>query len=200
MEAAGLRVTSVQELPISTLSFDSTARGVASSGADHLFFIGDASSNASMARSMADTGYRTRFAEYFTFVYGTDFIEAAGPAAEGATTWLRTLPNEEADRNEEVARYLEWMDRIATDDVRDAFAADAWAATKAFFDALEALPGPITRDAFIAQLASIETYDAGGLLGPIRLGAERTNGCFVGLRVEDGQWRRLAPAAGFLCA
>ena len=199
MEAAGLEIVDVQELPLSTLSFDSTARRVASSGADYLFFIGDAHANVSMAQSMADTGYELRFAEYFTFTYGTDFIEAAGAASEGAVTWLRTLPNEDAAGNPEVAAFLEWMDQTDSGGVRDQFAADSWTGAKAFFDALEALPGPITREALVAQLQSTETYDAGGMLGPIRLGAERTNGCFVGMRVESGQWRRMAPASGFIC-
>ena len=199
MEAAGLRIVQVQELPLSTLSFDSTARAVANSGADYLFFIGDAHSNVSMARSMGDTGYPLDVAEYFTFAYGTDFIASTGAAAEGATTWLRSLPNEEASSNEEMAAFLEWMDRTASDDVRDVFAADAWAGSKAFFDALEALPGPISREALVAELAAVDTYDAGGMLGPIRLGAALTNGCFVGMRVEGGEWRRWAPASGFLC-
>lgn len=200
MEAAGFRIADVRELPISTLSFDSAARGVANSGADYLFFIGDANSNVSMARAMADTGYRLRFAEYFTFAYGTDFIGAAGAASEGATTWLRTIPNEEASGNEEMATFLEWMDQSASDAVRDVFSADSWAGAKAFFDALEALPGPITRAGLVAQLRSVDSYDAAGMLGPIRLGAELSNACVIGMRVESGQWRRMAPTSGFLCS
>ena len=65
---------------------------------------------------------------------------------------------------------------------------------------LDGLPGPITRAALVAKLRSTPTFDAGGLLGPIRLGAERTNACFVGLRVVHGRWVRMAPAKGFLCA
>ncbi len=95
MKAAGLQIVQVQELPLSTLSYDSSARGVANSGADYLFFIGTADSNVSMARSMADTGYKLKFAEYFVFSYGTNFAQQAGAAGEGAMSWLRTLPNED---------------------------------------------------------------------------------------------------------
>ena len=62
-----------------------------------------------------------------------------------------------------------------------------------------ALPGPITREALIAQLAKVGTYDAGGLYGPIELGAELTNGCQVAMKVVSGKWKRLTPAKGFLC-
>jgi ABC-type branched-subunit amino acid transport system substrate-binding protein len=199
MEAAGIRVVGVKELPVATLSYDSAARSVANSGADYLFFIGDARANASMAQAMADAGAKPKVAEYFSFAYATPFAELAGAAAEGATTWLRTLPNEDAGSNPELATYLRWMRQVAPDDVTDVFAADAWAAAKAFFDALQGLPGPITREALVAKLRSVDTYDAAGMMGPIRLGAERTRGCVVGMQVEAGRWRRLAPATGFLC-
>ena len=104
MEAAGIKVVLQEELPIQTLSFDSTARKVANSKATYLFFIGDPNSNASMTRSMAGTGYKPKFQEMFTLVYGTNFIErAGGAAAEGTVTWLRSLPNEEAGSNPALA-------------------------------------------------------------------------------------------------
>lgn len=200
MKAAGIRVVDVQELPISTLSYDSAARKVANSGADYLFFIGDAHGNSSMARAVHGTGYRLRFAEYFTFSYGSSFIDVAGKAAaEGATSWIRSLPNEEASASTEMQQYLAWMGRIAPGTVRDVFAADAWAGSKAFLDSLEALSGPISRMALVDQLRSIGSYDAGGMLGPIRLGAELTDHCEIAMQVRDGRWQRLTPAQGFLC-
>ena len=78
MEAAGIKVVLQQELPIQTLSYDSTARKVANSGANYLFFIGDTNSNASMARAMYDTGHKLKFSEMFTLVYGTSFIQRGG--------------------------------------------------------------------------------------------------------------------------
>lgn len=199
MEAAGIEVVSVQELPLSTLSYDSVARGVANSGADYLWFIADVNGEAAMARAVADTGYELRFAEYYNFPYGTNFVELAGEAAEGTVAFLRSLPNEEAASNPEMTAFVQWMDQVATGEDLDPFAVDSWVSAKAFFDTLEALPGPITRDAFLAQLAATETFDAGGMYGPIRLGAELTNACVIGVRYEGGAWRRLVPDTGFLC-
>jgi len=91
------------------------------------------------------------------------------------------------------------MDRVAPGDDKDPFAVDSWASAKAFFDALQALPGPVSREALVAQLRAIDVYDAGGMFGPIRLGTERNQGCMVGMQVRDGQWERLTPASGFTC-
>jgi ABC-type branched-subunit amino acid transport system substrate-binding protein len=184
--------------PLSTLSFDSAARGVANSGAEYMFFISEAGQSASLAKSMADTGYKLKFQEYLT-TYGSNFVDLAGPAAEGTSNWIRTLPIEEAASSPEASNFARWMKQTAPDVPADVFAADSWSGIKAFVDSLDALPGPITRDALINQLHTLHHYDAGGLLGPIDLGAKRNNGCFIGMRVEGGRWKRFAPAKGFLC-
>jgi len=200
MKAAGIQVALQKELPLSTLSYDSAARAVANSGADYLWFVGDINAEAAMARAMLDTGYELRFAEYYNFAYATSFPELAGDAAaEGTVAFIRSLPNEETATNQELARFVEWMGRVAPGENLDNFAVDSWVSAKLFLDTLEALPGPITREAFIAALGATDTYDADGMFGPIRVGAELTNGCVVGLRYESGSWRRLVPDSGFLC-
>lgn len=198
MEAAGIKVVLDLAMPLTTLSYDSAARAVANSGADYLFFQHEAGASASMARSMVDTGYKLKFTEFVT-AYGSNFVELAGSAAEGATNWLRALPKEDRGKNAELDTYLKWMATAAPNTVVDPFASDSWAASKAFFDALKALKGPITRDAITAQLAATGTYDAGGFFAPIRLGPKLTNGCLVGMVVRGGKWQRLTPNQGFVC-
>ena len=177
MEAAGLQVVHVNELPLSTLSYDAAARAAANSGADYLWFTADTNGAASMARSVRDTGYEWLFKEFSYTTYGTNFIERAATAAEGATSWLRSLPTEEASTNEAMATYVEWMDRVAPGLPQDLFSIDSYVATKAFFEALEALPGPISREALVQQMESIKSYDADGMFAPITLGKELSKGC-----------------------
>lgn len=85
------------------------------------------------------------------------------------------------------------MQRVAPGQPRDPFAADSWAVAKAFYDSLEAVSGPITREAFVQQITSVETYDGGGFFGPIQLGREVADGCVVGMQVQAGAWKRLTP-------
>jgi ABC-type branched-subunit amino acid transport system substrate-binding protein len=198
MEAAGLQVVNRQELPLSTLSYDAVARSVANSKADYFLFLGAGNLNVSMARSLRDTGYKPKFFDLLT-AYGSDFIEAAGPAADGVVSWSRALPAEERGSNKELDTFLDWMGRTAPGVAPDPFAVDAWASSKAFFDSLEALPGPISREALIAQLKTMTDYDAGGFYGRINLGQKRSNSCYVAMQVVNGQWKRLAPSQGFIC-
>jgi hypothetical protein len=97
--------------------------------------------------------------------------------------------------------YVEWMDRVAPGVPKDLFGIDSYVAATAFFDALEMLPGPISREALVNQLLSITSYDAGGMFAPIQLGKDLSKGCFMGMIVHNGKWQRLAPAqvGGYLC-
>jgi ABC-type branched-subunit amino acid transport system substrate-binding protein len=200
MEAAGLEIVHVNELPLSTLSYDAAARASANSGANYLWFIADTSGQASMARSVHDTGHEWLFKEFSYTTYGTNFIELSGDAAEGATSWIRSLPTEEAASNEAMATYVEWMGRVAPGLSMDLFSIDSWVSAKVFVESLEALPGPISRETLVQQMESIQSYDAGGMFAPITLGKDLSQGCFMAMIVRDGTWRRLAPAdAGYLC-
>ena len=199
MEAAGIQVVNYQPLPLSTLSYDSAARGVANSGAEYLLFLGGYSQNSSMATSMYETGYKgLKFNEYYTS-YGTNFIELAGSAAEGAVSWSYSIPTEEASSHPEAKKYVEWMGQVAPDARPDVFSAQAWASAKAFFTALEQLPGPISREAVVNQLRTFTSFDADGFYQRINLGEEKNLGCFIGMHVVSGLWTRMAPAQGFLC-
>jgi ABC-type branched-subunit amino acid transport system substrate-binding protein len=199
MEAAGIKIVTYQQLPLSTLSYDAPARAVANSKADYLFFLGAGNLNSSMAKSMYDTGYKPKFSEYLT-AYGSNFIDLAGDqAAENAISSIRGLPNEEAGPVAEQNAFIQWMGRVAPGIPADTFAVDGWAAAKGFFDALTALPGPISREALIAQLHTMNDYTAGGLIGPIQLGKKFTNGCVIEMKVTAGKWKRLYPGQGFLC-
>jgi ABC-type branched-subunit amino acid transport system substrate-binding protein len=198
MEAAGIKVVLEHEFPLSTLSFDSSARAVANSKADYMFFLSEVGMSAGMAKSIYDTGYKLKFQEYIT--YDPKFIELAGKdAAEGVTAWIRNLPNEEPNSNPEQQQFLRWMDRTSPGVTPDTFAAESWAGMKAMVDALSALPGPITRKGLLDQLRATETFDAGGFLGTIQLGKRLSNGCQLAMIVEGGKWKRLAPSKGFLC-
>lgn len=199
MKAAGINVVQVQALPLSTLSYDSAARSVVNSGADYMWFTAPTDANVSMANSLRDAGAKLKVAEYFIFAYGTNFAEQAGAAADGAYTFIRWTPNEEAAGIPELKRFVEWMDRVAAGEPKDSFAADIWAASKAFFDAIEAEPGPISRESLVTTLKSVKSYDADGMYGPIEFGAEKSNSCVVAMKLTGGKWKRAAPVSGFLC-
>ena len=189
MEAAGIQVVLEQALPLSTLSYDSAARAVANSEADYLFFLADAGTSASMARSMADTGYKleVRGVPHRLRLELHRAGRARRPRARSAGS--ARCPTRSAGRNAEQDAFLEWMDRTRPDSAATRFAADAWAASKAFFDALQALPGPDHPGGARRPAAGHgPTYDAGGFFGADPAsGRSCSNGCFVAMIVRRRQ-------------
>jgi ABC-type branched-subunit amino acid transport system substrate-binding protein len=198
LEASGIKVVLRQELPLSTLSFDAPARAVANSKADYFLWLAAGSLNSNMAKSIKDTGYKLKYFDVLT-AYGSSFIDMAGSASDGVISGSRALPSEDGGSNRELDTFLSWMARTAPGIAPDPFAVDAWASSKAFFDNLEALHGPITRDGLIAQLKTVTNYDAGGMYGPINLGQKVSNSWYVLMQVVGRKWQRLAPAQGFIC-
>lgn len=95
--------------------------------------------------------------------------------------------------------FLQWLAQVAPDASVDTFASLGWASAKTMFDTIEAIPGALSREALLAQLEATGTWESGGLIAPIQLGAKATSGCLIGMIVEGGAWRRLNPAQGFLC-
>jgi ABC-type branched-subunit amino acid transport system substrate-binding protein len=199
IEAAGIKVVADLPQPLSTLNYDSAARSVANSKADYLLFLGAYEQNSNMAKSMKGTGYKgLKYSDIYT-AYGTNFIDLAGSAADGTMSWAYYLPIEDGGKNPEQAKFIKWLKQTSPGAPADVFAAEAWASAKAFFDALQQLKGPITRDALLGQIRTYTSYDAAGFIGKVNLAGEANGGCQVGMQVVGGKWKRITPTSGFLC-
>ena len=198
LRASGIPVVLDLPIPLTTLSYDSTARAVANSGADYLVFVHASAPSAAMAKAMADTGHELKFSEYL-IAYGSNFIELAGNAADGALTWITWLPREDGGSLPEQKLFLQWMQRTSPNAFQDTFANNMWAAAKLLLDSLESLPGPISRGALLASLSANHRYDAAGLIAHIDVGAHHDSGCKIGMVAREGKWQRLTPSQGFLC-
>ena len=114
MQAVGIKIVNEQALPLSTISYDAAARAVANSKADYLFYPAAGNLNATMARAMYDTGYKLKYARAHLRLRVRLHRGRRRAAAEGAVTWIRSLPTEEAGSQPgDRPRFVEWMGRAA---------------------------------------------------------------------------------------
>ena len=92
------------------------------------------------------------------------------------------------------------MDQTAPGVAADTFAADSWAAAKAFFDALAALPGPDHPGGAPRPAPGDDHLRRRRLprADPARRRSS-TTAATIAMIVEGGTWQRLTPAKGFLC-
>lgn len=127
--------------------------------------------------------------------YTPAYIEQGGAAVEGTWLSMQFLPFEEADSNEELARFLDYYG----DDFPPSWAANAWASGLLFEQAVDAIverdgPNALTRRALLDQLAETEQFDANGWYGTIDYTADtRISNCYVLVQVRDGDYVRIHP-------
>ncbi len=127
--------------------------------------------------------------------YTPDFIEQGGAEAEGTYVNMQFLPFNETDSNEELATFIDAMG----DPFPPSWAANAWVAGRLFEEAVTAIvaesgPNGLTREALLAQLATVESFDANGWYGTLDYTAEASiSSCYVLLQVQDGEYVRVHP-------
>ena len=93
--------------------------------------------------------------------YTSDFL--ADEVSNGTYLWMQFLPFEEADANEELASFREYIDK----ETPDAWSAGAWAAGRLFEQAVNSIVerdglNGITRQALLDELRAIDSYDVNG--------------------------------------
>jgi ABC-type branched-subunit amino acid transport system substrate-binding protein len=123
-----------------------------------------------------------------------DFLDPAGPAAEGTFVWIGGLPLEEKDLNKAMATMIK---EIGPDKI-NGFASASWNSSLLFRDAVNAIvksdgENGLTRANLLKALDNIHAFNADGMIGTIDVGARKTSPCFVQLQVQHGKFVRVYP-------
>ncbi len=197
MRGAGIEAE-LLEISNTQFSFSGPARNVMDSGSQIMVFISDLSASVQMVSEMRELGPPLQF-EWYRIAYGQEFLNRAGGNAEGSAAFLEFLPFEEAGSNEEMATYIQWLKRVAPDANPTFDSIGSWISMKLLVQAIRGVEGDLTRDALLASMQKITTYDAGGLIEPMNPAGRESGACKTLVRVKGGKWVREAPANGFLC-
>ena len=124
--------------------------------------------------------------------YTSDFV--ADKVSNGTYLWMQFLPFEEADTNEELAAFREYIDK----ETPDAWSAGAWAAGRLFEQAINNIVeqdgvNGITRQSLFEQLRQTESYDVNGWYSPFNFTTKINSPCFVLLQVQNQEFVRVFP-------
>ncbi|HEU5302627.1 MAG TPA: ABC transporter substrate-binding protein, partial [Acidimicrobiia bacterium] len=126
--------------------------------------------------------------------YERKLLEQGGAAVERQFVQLGFLPFEEASKNRTLRAFLRFVGK----DKADAFGIQAFASGLLLQEAVEQIVATdgvnaVTRAALFDQLATIDDFDAGGMLGTTDVGARRNSPCFIMVQVQDGEFVRVYP-------
>lgn len=134
--------------------------------------------------------------------YDRKLIEQGGADVEGQFVSLLFLPFEEAKDNKMLANFLKYTGK----DKADGFGIQAWASGLLFAEALNAAVAEngvngVDREAIFEQVAKINSFDAGGMLGKTNIAEKETTPCYVLMQVKSGKFKRVWPpkSATFDC-
>ncbi len=122
----------------------------------------------------------------------TESFREAGDVVAGTYIGMNFLPFEEADTNENLANYVAAVDKPV------GFGANSWAAALLFQQTVEEIvaaegPNALTRARLLEQLAKVESFDAGGMFGPVNIGERIGSPCFVVLQFDGSDFVRVHP-------
>jgi ABC-type branched-subunit amino acid transport system substrate-binding protein len=152
-----------------------------------------------LAQAFDQVGYRPKVPYYGAQSYGEQFLELAGPAAEGTILGLTHPIVEEAGGGGILATFVDWYRRVNPGQPIDFFAFQGWVAADMFASAIEAAAPAPTRDAVLDVLRTYTSFDAHGLVAPINPAGKVGSPCYLIVTVKDGTWQRLYPDSGFAC-
>ena len=125
--------------------------------------------------------------------YDPDFTAQGGSTVAGTFVQIGITPFEDADAVPAVKRYL------AAGGPRSQTGVESAAAGVLFQSAVTKVYGPdrdknaVTRDAVLAALANVSSFNAGGLVGKTDIAAQVPNGCYVLMRVDGTGFTRARP-------
>ena len=132
----------------------------------------------------ANIAFNTRFSE----LNGKD-----GDGWENHQTHALFLDPAERGRSEDVARFIDWNNRVFPGAQLDLFPVSGWGHAAFFVEALQRIEGEISRETLLAALRKAEKFDTGGLAEAVDPQTGLGNGCWNMAVHKGGKWVRKHP-------
>jgi ABC-type branched-subunit amino acid transport system substrate-binding protein len=201
MKSVGLTINPEDQLEVAVAetNYVGVATKMKNDGVDILITALEANGIARLAQAFDQVGYKPKVPFYGQQAYGTQFLKAGGPSANGTILALSHSIVEDRAQNPAMDAFVTWYQRANPGQDIDFFAIQGWIAGAMFGKAL-LLAGPSpTRALVLQQLQGFTSFDADGLIAPTNPAERKPTGCFVVVTVENGKWKRLDPDTGFRC-
>ncbi|HET7719275.1 MAG TPA: ABC transporter substrate-binding protein, partial [Acidimicrobiales bacterium] len=198
LNAAGITDVDVYEVAVTETNYVNVAQQIENAGSQLVVTTLEITGMSKLAQAFQQIGYRPQVPFYGAQAYGTQFLQQAGSAAEGTTLAVTFSIFEDAANVPAMATFLEWYRRTAPGSEPDFFAIMGWAAVDMLVQAIRDTNGSPTRDNVLAALRTQTGYSGDGFLAPRDPPGKSVGNCFAVITVENGAWRRVEPAQGFI--
>jgi ABC-type branched-subunit amino acid transport system substrate-binding protein len=201
MKSVGLQIDDADqiEVAVTETNYVGVATKIKNDGVDIVITALEVNGISKLAQAFDQVGYKPKVPFYGQQTYGGQFLNLAGPSANGAVLALQHSIVEDRAQNPAMDTMATWYERANPGQDLDYFSIQGWIAGAMFGKALtQAGPSP-TRALVLQQLQTFTAFDADGFIAPIDPAERKPSPCFVVVTVEDQKWKRVDPQTGFRC-
>ncbi|OWY63296.1 hypothetical protein B7486_53880 [cyanobacterium TDX16] len=161
-----------------------------------MIWVGEGENMANLQLAMADLGFTPDVQMTDANLYDPNYLEAAGPAADGTYSRIAIWPFEEAADNPTGAtqQYIDLIE--ARDGKVAALGAQSFSAWLLFAQLASEcdVEGNLTRSCILESGSEVSDWNGGGLHAPANVGENSGPECFIMLQAEGGEFVRAEPA------
>jgi hypothetical protein len=175
------------------------AQALQEEGVEWLNFVGEGENLALLQQAMSEINYSPTVTLQDSNFYDPNYLEAAGPAAEG--TYIRSafVPFEERNANPATDQYMTEVEAI--EGKVALLGAQSWSGWLLFAQSAKECDdaGDLTRTCVLETAGAVEDWEGGGLHAPTNPGLNSGTECTMVMQVQDGAFVRHLPEEGFEC-
>jgi ABC-type branched-subunit amino acid transport system substrate-binding protein len=169
-------------------------------GVTDVMMVSDVGTQSRLQDAMRQQAFKPEVQDWLSTAYDPAYIVRNGPNAEGTFVQMTTAMLEEADKIPEVAKYLQWADRVDPGGRRDIYGLLGWSASMMFVEGMRAIGPKATRAALIGWLSKLHHWDGGGTGPAVDPAGRLPTDCYMYTTVKNGKFVRLWPTGGgFAC-
>lgn len=169
-------------------------------GVTDVMMVSDVGTQSRLQDAMRQQAFKPEVQDWLSTAYDPAYIVRNGANAEGTFVQMTTAMLEEADKIPEVAKYLQWADRVDPGGRRDIYGLLGWSASMMFVEGMKAIGPKATRAALIGWLSKLHHWDGGGTGPAVDPAGRLPTDCYMYTTVKNGKFVRLWPTGGgFAC-
>jgi ABC-type branched-subunit amino acid transport system substrate-binding protein len=171
-------------------NYNGYATQLKSDGIKYVQYLGAYQYAQKLKAAMEQQDYHPTFV-MDSVAYDPNFVEA-GSSVDNTYVFLGGPMFEEANRNPQLATYLQWLQRTSGGQP-SFFGTYAWSAAALFVESALSLGGKLTRSSLIGRLRGVHNWTNHGMTQPQDVGSTHTTKCFSVIQLQRGHWVRRTP-------
>jgi branched-chain amino acid transport system substrate-binding protein len=148
-----------------------------------------------MVRAMRQQNYDPEI-KGSNIAFNTRFSQLLGKEGDGwenHNAHLLFLDPKERARSADLAKFIDWNERVFPGAQLDLFPVSGWGRAALFVEAMKRIQGTITREALVNALYTIKTFNGGGMETPIDPTTGLGQSCWNMAVHKGGHWVREYP-------